>query len=70
MRLRRTHVTHTPFTPTPPYQPDWVRALTPTPYDDHVLQTRAHLTWTSVRHTRDTANELARRQRQRLSVGD
>jgi hypothetical protein len=25
--------THTPFTPTPPYQPDWKRILTETPYD-------------------------------------
>jgi hypothetical protein len=25
--------THTPFTPTPPYQPDWKRILTATPYD-------------------------------------
>jgi hypothetical protein len=25
--------THTPFAPTPPYQPDWARMLTPTPYD-------------------------------------
>jgi len=25
--------THTPFTPTPPYQADWARVLTPTPYD-------------------------------------
>jgi hypothetical protein len=25
--------THTPFTPTPPYQPDWSRMLTPEPYD-------------------------------------
>jgi hypothetical protein len=25
--------THTPFTPVPPYQPDWSRLLTPTPYD-------------------------------------
>ena len=24
--------THTPFTPTPPYQPDWKRILTTTPY--------------------------------------
>lgn len=29
--------THTPFTPTPPYQPDWTRALTPTPYDPEEL---------------------------------
>lgn len=29
--------THTPFLPTPPYQPDWARALTPTPYDDAAL---------------------------------
>src|SRR6185503_18396928 len=26
--------THTPFTPTPPYQPDWKRILTSAPYDD------------------------------------
>lgn len=26
--------THTPFTPVPPYQPDWPRLLTPTPYDE------------------------------------
>ena len=25
--------THAPFTPTPPYQPDWTRVLTATPYD-------------------------------------
>jgi phosphatidylglycerophosphate synthase len=25
--------THTPFTPTPPYQPDWQRMLTDTPYE-------------------------------------
>jgi hypothetical protein len=25
--------THTPFTPTPPYQPDWKRILTTTPYE-------------------------------------
>ncbi len=30
--------THTPFTPTPPYQPDWSRALTATPYDEQALQ--------------------------------
>ena len=30
--------THTPFTPTPPYQPDWTRALTPHPYDEQALQ--------------------------------
>lgn len=29
--------THTPFTPTPPYQPDWSRLLTPTPYDQAAL---------------------------------
>jgi hypothetical protein len=29
--------THTPFTPAPPYQPDWSRILTPTPYDDEDL---------------------------------
>jgi hypothetical protein len=26
--------THFPFTPTPPYQPDWPRVLTAAPYDD------------------------------------
>ncbi len=30
--------THTPFTPTPPYQPDWTRMLTPTPYDPLPLE--------------------------------
>ena len=30
--------THTPFTPTPPYQPDWNRALSPEPYDAQALQ--------------------------------
>ncbi len=29
--------THTPFTPTPPYQPDWARMVTPTPYDADAL---------------------------------
>jgi hypothetical protein len=29
--------THTPFTPTPPYQADWTRILTPAPYDPDVL---------------------------------
>ncbi|MDH4066766.1 MAG: sulfatase-like hydrolase/transferase [Acidobacteriota bacterium] len=29
--------THAPFTPVPPYQPDWARALTPAPYDDDEL---------------------------------
>ena len=29
--------THTPFTPAPPYQPDWRRILTPTPYDAEEL---------------------------------
>ncbi len=29
--------THTPFTPTPPYQPDWSRMLTATPYDQAAL---------------------------------
>ncbi|HEU4692432.1 MAG TPA: sulfatase-like hydrolase/transferase [Vicinamibacterales bacterium] len=29
--------THTPFTPAPPYQPDWSRILTRAPYDDEVL---------------------------------
>jgi hypothetical protein len=26
--------THIPFRPVPPYQPDWARVLTPTPFDD------------------------------------
>jgi sulfatase-like protein len=30
--------THIPFTPTPPYQPDWSRMLTPTPYDEKELE--------------------------------
>jgi len=29
--------THTPFIPAPPYQPDWSRILTATPYDDEDL---------------------------------
>ncbi|MGB7218926.1 MAG: sulfatase-like hydrolase/transferase [Vicinamibacterales bacterium] len=29
--------THIPFTPTPPYQPDWPRMLTDEPYDEMVL---------------------------------
>jgi Sulfatase len=33
--------THTPFTPVPPYQPDWGRLLTAAPYDDDDL-TRAY----------------------------
>ena len=28
-----TITTHAPFTPAPPYQPDWTRILTPHPYD-------------------------------------
>jgi hypothetical protein len=30
--------THTPFSPTPPYQPDWPRVLTTQPYDAAVLE--------------------------------
>jgi hypothetical protein len=30
--------THTPFAPTPPYQPDWPRVLTERPYGDAELQ--------------------------------
>ena len=30
--------THTPFSPTPPYQPDWPRVLTEEPYDAAELQ--------------------------------
>jgi hypothetical protein len=29
-----TTSTHTPFSPTPPYQPSWARMLTATPYDE------------------------------------
>jgi len=29
--------THAPFTPAPPYQPDWARVLTPLPYDQAAL---------------------------------
>jgi hypothetical protein len=29
--------THTPFSPVPPYQPDWPRMLTPTPFSDAAL---------------------------------
>jgi hypothetical protein len=29
---------HTPFLPTPPYQPDWKRVLTPQPYDEIVVE--------------------------------
>ena len=30
--------THTPFSPTPPYQPDWPRVVTEQPYDEAELQ--------------------------------
>jgi len=30
--------THTPFTPTPPYQPDWSRVITAHPFDDAVVE--------------------------------
>jgi hypothetical protein len=33
-----TTSTHTPFSPTPPYQPNWTRMLTPHPYDDEDYQ--------------------------------
>jgi hypothetical protein len=29
--------THFPFSPTPPYQPDWTRMLTATPYDGEAI---------------------------------
>jgi hypothetical protein len=29
---------HTPFLPTPPYQPDWKRVLTPQPYEEAVVE--------------------------------
>ena len=37
VRLFPTISTHTPFAPTPPYQPDWSRMLTAHPYDPAVL---------------------------------
>lgn len=39
-----TITTHAPFVPTPPYQPDWARVLTSTPYDDEALD-RAWSAW-------------------------
>lgn len=30
--------THTPFTPTPPYQPDWTRVLSDHPFDDAIIE--------------------------------
>ncbi len=36
--------THAPFVPVPPYQPDWARVLTATPYDDDALD-RAWSAW-------------------------
>ena len=36
--------THAPFVPTPPYQPDWARVLTATPYDADALD-RAWSAW-------------------------
>jgi Sulfatase len=30
--------THTPFTPTPPYEPDWTRILSDHPFDDAVIE--------------------------------
>lgn len=33
-----TTSTHTPFSPLPPYQPDWARMLTPYPYSDAELE--------------------------------
>ena len=32
-----TVTTHAPFVPAPPYQPDWARVLTPSPYDSSDL---------------------------------
>jgi hypothetical protein len=42
--------THTPFTPVPPYQPDWSRMLTPTPYDPEPLMAAydAQPDWTNL----------------------
>ena len=39
-----TITTHAPFVPTPPYQPDWERVLTATPYDADALD-RAWSAW-------------------------
>ena len=39
-----TITTHAPFVPTPPYQPDWARVLTATPYDAEALD-RAWSAW-------------------------
>ena len=39
-----TITTHAPFVPTPPYQPDWARVLTATPYEADALD-RAWSTW-------------------------
>ena len=39
-----TITTHAPFVPTPPYQPDWTRVLSETPYDDEALD-RAWSAW-------------------------
>ena len=39
-----TITTHAPFVPTPPYQPDWGRILTSTPYDSDELD-RAWSAW-------------------------
>ena len=42
--LFTTISTHVPFVPTPPYQPDWARVLTSTPYDAEALD-RAWSAW-------------------------
>ena len=39
-----TITTHAPFVPTPPYQADWTRVLSETPYDDEALD-RAWSAW-------------------------
>jgi len=39
-----TITTHAPFVPTPPYQPDWARVLSATPYDPEALD-RAWSAW-------------------------
>jgi hypothetical protein len=46
-----TITSHFPFNPVPPYQPDWQRALTPTPFDDEELQTalRQPVDWFDMR---------------------
>ena len=45
-----TITSHMPFTPTPPYQHDWTRLLSPTPYDEAItpLADNAPLDWNNL----------------------